>query len=75
VAEGRLGMCKVCEHLDKKGESCQVPGTNPCCKLCGCSLHLKTRSLSSGCDDKRWYPVLTQREEDILNERLGIKPE
>jgi hypothetical protein len=51
-----------------------VPGTKPCCKLCGCSLALKTRSLSSACadeDNKRWDAILTEEEDDQLNNQIN----
>jgi len=73
IANERLEICKVCpsDNFDTEGESCSVKGTQPCCAGCGCCLHLKTRSLSSGCDLDHWGPVLTEAEEvdhDILNE-------
>jgi len=70
IANERNELCKKCEHIDIKGDSCMVPGTQPCCGLCGCSLKLKQRSLASGCDDGYWDPVLTEEEEmnhDSLN--------
>ena len=73
IASYRLEICSTCPHIDKIGSSCVVPGTSPCCSLCGCCLSLKTRSLSSGCDDKRWFPELTEIEEDTLKEKLNIK--
>jgi len=50
-----------------KNATCVVPGTQPCCNLCGCSLAFKTRSLSSECPDLRWHALLTEEEEDKLN--------
>jgi len=47
-----------------------MKGTQPCCGDCGCSLHLKQRSLASGCPLDHWKPVLTEEEEldhDNLN--------
>ena|ERR1017187_6532510 len=70
IAELRMEICKVCPHIDTRGSSCAMPKTQPCCKLCGCNLHLKHRSLSSSCDDKRWFAELSQQEEDALNEKL-----
>ena len=56
-------FCNKCEH---KGKKCAMPGTGPCCNLCGCSLKLKTRSLSTFCPDKRWMAVLSEKQEDEL---------
>jgi hypothetical protein len=39
---------------------------------CGCSLSLKTRALSSECPLGYWKAVLSEEEEDKLNEKLGL---
>ncbi len=67
IAKTRLTICSTCEHIDKEGSSCIVPGTSPCCKLCGCSLALKTRALSAECDDGRWMALITQEEQEKLD--------
>jgi hypothetical protein len=67
TAEERLSICNTCEH---KGTECAVPGTAPCCNLCGCSLKFKTRSLSSDCPSKKWIALLTEKQEDELEERF-----
>jgi len=70
VATERNEICRRCDNYDAEGVSCVVPGTSPCCGACGCSLKLKQRSLSSGCDEGYWDPVLTEQEEsdhDVLN--------
>ena len=76
VAEYRMFVCKNCKLYDESGDGCMVPGTSPCCneKLggCGCSLSLKTRSLSSDCPLKKWKAELSQEEEDLLNQKLGL---
>ena len=73
IAKERMSICKACPFIDLQGGNCEVPGTAPCCSLCGCKLSLKVRSLSSQCADdknKRWKAVLTEAEEDKLNENL-----
>lgn len=76
IAEERMNICKGCTLFDLHGEGCIVPGTQPCCneKLggCGCSLSLKTRALSSECPLNKWKAELTEEEEDLLNQKLGI---
>jgi hypothetical protein len=70
IYEERMVICKACPHIDTNGSECYVPGTQPCCSKCGCSLALKLRSLSSGCGDEenpRWNAILTEEEEDELN--------
>lgn len=78
IARQRMQICRLCSLYDVQGEGCMVPGTQPCCneKLggCGCSLSLKTRSLSSSCPlpTPKWEAVLSEEEEDKLNEKLGL---
>ncbi len=71
IAKERNKICKKCPHIDNTDSTCLLPRTEPCCKLCGCSLHLKQRSLSSSCDDGRWGAVLSEEEEDLLNQSLN----
>lgn len=68
IAEARFAICNTCVRKDVEGKSCIVPGTQPCCNLCGCSLSLKLRSLSSECPDKRWSAFITEEDEDKLLE-------
>jgi hypothetical protein len=67
----RYAVCKQCSLLDKDGNFCLVPGTQPCCGDCGCSLGLKTRSLSSSCPLDKWPALMTEEEEEALNKKLG----
>jgi len=73
IAAERKAICDTCPALDKEGSSCLAPGTQPCCSKCGCSLQFKLRSLSSACGDEenpKWHALLSQEEEDALNEQL-----
>lgn len=79
IAAHRLSICKGCNLFDNTGDGCIMPGTQPCCDErnggCGCSLSLKTRSLSSECphpDGAKWHAELSEEEEDKLNEKLGL---
>tara|TARA_R100000734_G_scaffold12121_1_gene8972 strand:- start:1409 stop:1699 length:291 start_codon:yes stop_codon:yes gene_type:complete len=65
IAKERWAICKLCES---NGDKCAVPGTQPCCGECGCSLGFKLRSLSSDCPLDKWKAVMTQEQEDKLNE-------
>jgi len=47
-----------------------MPGTQPCCGECGCSMGFKLRSLSSSCPIDKWEAVLTEEEEDELNKNI-----
>jgi hypothetical protein len=76
IAEYRMGICKKCHLYDTQGLGCMVPGTQPCCNEkaggCGCSLAFKTRSLSSDCPLNKWKAILSEDEENKLNEKLGL---
>ena len=76
IAQQRMQICMNCPLYDVQGEGCFVPGTQPCCDEnkggCGCSLSLKTRSLSSDCPLDKWKAELTEEEEDQLNQKLGL---
>ncbi len=76
IANGRMNVCKSCSNYTTNDAGCLVIGTGPCCNQntggCGCSLALKTRALSSGCPlpTPKWKAILTDKEEDILNQQL-----
>jgi len=56
----RKAICMNCELVDRIGHSCVMPGTQPCCSDCGCSLGLKLRSPDSACthpDGPKWKEV------------------
>ncbi len=69
-AKLRWKICKECIFLDEEGSHCSVPGTQPCCADCGCSLAIKLRSLSSECPKGNWLAVMTEEEEDELNKSM-----
>jgi len=71
----RWSICKECTHLDTEGSKCLMPGTQPCCSDCGCSLAFKTRSLSSECPKGKWQALITEEEEDLLNDLIQDKDE
>ena len=70
IANERWKICKNCEFLDTKGDKCLMPGTQPCCGECGCSMGFKLRALSSSCPKDKWFAIMTEEEEDKLNDRL-----
>jgi hypothetical protein len=71
IATLRLEICKSCTLYDTIGSGCMVSGTQPCCDEskggCGCSLTLKTRALSSDCPLGKWKALITEEEEDKLD--------
>lgn len=78
IAEERMSVCRRCPSnlYDDQGTGCMVPGTAPCCNMtkggCGCSLNFKTRSLSAYCEQGHWNAELTQQEEDMINQKIGL---
>lgn len=76
IARYRILVCKFCDLYTEEDEGCMVAGTSPCCDQlrggCGCSLKFKTRSLSSACPLGKWEAEVSQEEEDIINQKLGI---
>ena len=70
VATDRFQYCIKCSLYDAEGKSCMAPGTQPCCSDCGCSLAFKTRSLSSECPKGKWLALMTEEEEELLNEQI-----
>jgi hypothetical protein len=76
IAKHRMDICLACNLYTEEDEGCMVAGTGPCCNEkiggCGCSLGFKTRSLSSDCPLDKWKAEVTQEEEDMINQKLGI---
>ena len=65
-AKKRFDICRGCDSLDEKGGDCIVLGTQPCCKECGCSLPIKTRSLASECPLDKWKALMDEDTEEVL---------
>lgn len=76
IASERMKTCLLCPLYTESDNGCLVPGTGPCCNQeeggCGCSLKFKTRSLSSDCPKGHWKAEMSEQEEDLLNEKLGL---
>lgn len=75
IANERLSVCKSnkCGHYDPEGTSpAAVVKGAPSCASCGCKLQWKTRALSDECPLGYWGAVLSQTEESVLKEKLGI---
>jgi hypothetical protein len=63
VYNKRMKICNLCPSITKTSEGCAVPGTYPCCTLCGCSLGFKLRAMDAKCPD----PNPKWREENGRN--------
>lgn len=76
IADERQLMCNACPHnsVNKKKVDPKFHPINPLphCTLCGCNLHMKTRSMSQVCPDNppRWNAVMDEKEEDILDTKI-----
>jgi hypothetical protein len=74
VSAYRMAICNTCTYKSAS-EGCGIPGTGPCCSACGCSLKIKTRSLSSACgaiekdEPPKWLPVMSPKQENILEQK------
>lgn len=68
VSAKRMAICTECLEIDLVGSLCEMPGTQPCCGNCGCSLAFKTRALSSECPIGEWQALMSEKEEDKLGE-------
>ena len=71
IAKDRLTICESCPLFDIKGDKCMVPGTQPCCGSCGCSMDLKIRALGAECPEGKWKAILTHEENYLLNQSLS----
>jgi len=52
-----MKICNLCPLIDIKGSKCAIPGTQPCCSDCGCSLAFKLRAKEAYCthpDGPKW---------------------
>jgi hypothetical protein len=59
---------EICNDCTSNGDECVVIGTAPCCNECGCSLAFKTRALSTECPLGKWKALMSEEEEDKLDE-------
>lgn len=67
----RNDICAKCPFFQEKGPfHCSVPGTDPCCPECGCSLAIKLRSPNAECPKGLWKAVMTDQEAQLLKTNL-----
>jgi hypothetical protein len=72
--EERKEICDGCPFMKEKGSLlCTMPGTQPCCPECGCSLAVKLRSPDAACPKNFWGPVMTNQEVHLLNIHLNAE--
>lgn len=73
VAKERNEICKGCamnsEHA-KRFNNYKTFRPDFHCTVCGCDLHMKTRSLSSECPLGKWKALGSQEEEYQLTQKI-----
>lgn len=72
IANERGAICNVCSHNSVNKKDQKFVNPLPHCTLCGCNLHMKTRSLAQVCPDKppRWEAVVDQKQEDEIDQKM-----
>lgn len=64
VSKERLKICRTCPFHSSKHNTIRL---DEHCTDCGCPLQAKTKCLSCGCDQYYWDAVLTEEEEEEIN--------
>lgn len=59
-------MCSLCENNSKFHKNFLRP--DEYCILCGCTLTAKTKCLSCCCDVHKWEAVVTEQQEEEMND-------
>lgn len=72
VAALRNEICRTCPNFDTKGDTCAVPGTQPCCTACGCCLKFKQRAMAAACPLDKWKAEMSAEEMRQLNDKTGF---
>lgn len=73
VAKERTSICKGClsnSENQKKYNGYKSFRPDLHCTVCGCDIHLKTRSLSSSCPLGKWVAQLTEDQEQELKKKI-----
>lgn len=52
LSKRRMKECISCIEYDSTNSSCTIEVFKGCCKLCGCYMEAKTRSIESKCSNK-----------------------
>lgn len=66
VANERLAICATCENRAKRS----FPPFDYHCKLCGCNLEMKTRSLSESCPISKWKAEVSEEEDNKILDKI-----
>ena len=68
VSAERLAVCKGCEYNSANAPvHTWLTNVYEHCLECGCPLTVKSKCLSCGCGWKKWEAVITEEEEEEIN--------
>jgi hypothetical protein len=67
VREERTEICNGCEFLSTNRLNYKTIRFDVHCTLCGCPISAKTSCLSCWCDIHKWDAVITEEEEEEIN--------
>ena len=65
VSIERTAICDACPNHSKNHKTVR-PDEH--CVSCGCTLSAKTKCLSCSCPNNKWTAVLTDEEQDVIEE-------
>ena len=68
TSKERMGICNACK-FNSINKPKKYIRPDIFCSICGCTLSAKTACLSCECPVDKWSKVLTEEEEEQLNEK------
>lgn len=68
VAAERIAICRACPLNSKNVKN--IGRLDEYCTDCGCNLHFKTRCLSCSCPKDKWVAILSDKEDEELQQKL-----
>lgn len=73
ISQERTQICEGCSHNSdhqKKYNNYKTFRPDFHCTVCGCDLHMKTRSMSSECPMNKWQAHVSREQEYEINRKL-----
>ncbi|MFN9112424.1 MAG: hypothetical protein ACK5XN_20340 [Bacteroidota bacterium] len=64
TSQERMEICNNCEHISTKHKTLR-PDVH--CTNCGCTLSAKTKCLSCNCPLNKWKAVISQEQQNIID--------
>ena len=68
VSTERMEICNACK-FNSINRPKKYIRPDVFCTICSCTLSAKTKCLSCSCPVDKWSEVLTEEEEELLNEK------